>query len=210
MVLDQSQLFGEPPLRLVTVRGACRVTLVETRATQLGERPRRGCVVGAVEIGEAIPPVAREIEAFAALREGQCSIDSIWTVTKQLMDIFRRTQEELTVGTADVVGAIQRRPVTDRHQHVVQAVTGAGVIMHVARRYDAKSYVSCKVDQRAGEPLIAPDVVTLDLDEEPVAPEHGTAPLGEPARRPAALCSQGRREQPLPAAGQHDESRVPG
>src|SRR5689334_22992483 len=124
------------------------------------------------------------------------------------MNIFRRTQEELTVGTADVVRAIQRRPVTDRHQHVVQAVTGAGVIMHVARCYDAKTYVSCKVDQRPGEPQIASDVVTLDLDEEPVAPEHGTALLGEPARRPAALCSQDHREHPLSAAGQHDESRV--
>src|SRR5690348_15319286 len=126
------------------------------------------------------------------------------------MNIFRRTQEELTVGTADVVRAIERRPVTDRHQHVVQAVTGAGVIMHVARRYDAKSYVSRKVDQRPGEPQIAPDVVTLDLDEEPVAPEYRTAPLGEPARRPTPLRPQDRRKQPLPAAGQHDESRMSG
>src|SRR5438094_379114 len=91
MVLDQSQLFGEPPLRLVTVRGACRVTLA---------------------------------------------------------------------------------------------------------------------DQRPGEPQIAPDVVTLDLDEEPVAPEYRTAPLGEPARRPTPLRPQDRRKQPLPAAGQHDESRM--
>src|SRR5690349_23918483 len=82
--------------------------------------------------------------------------------------------------------------------------------MHVARRYDAKSYVSRKVDQRPGEPQIAPDVVTLDLDEEPVAPEYRTAPLGEPARRPTPLRPQDRRKQPLPAAGQHDESRMSG
>src|SRR5690348_18247298 len=126
------------------------------------------------------------------------------------MNIFRRTQEELTVGTADVVRAIQRRSSDLRHQHVVQAVTGAGVIMRVARRYDAKTYVSCKVDQRPGEPQIAPDVVTLDLDEEPVAPEHRTAPLGEPARRPAPLRPQDRRKHPIPAAGQHDESRMSG
>src|SRR5689334_21956405 len=142
--------------------GAHRVALLEASAAQLGERLGGGGALDAVKVGKAIPQVTREIEAFAALREGQRIDDSIRTVTKQLMDIVRRTQEELTVGTADVVRAIERRPVTDRHQHVVQAVTGAGVIMHVARRYDAKSYVSRKVDQRPGEPQIAPDVVTLD------------------------------------------------
>jgi len=38
---------------------------------------------------------------------------------KQLMDICRRPQEELTVGTAHVVGAVERGAVPDRHQHVV-------------------------------------------------------------------------------------------
>jgi len=55
VVLDQPQLLGESPLCFIAVHGAHRVALVEARATQLGERPRRRGAVGAVEIGKAIP-----------------------------------------------------------------------------------------------------------------------------------------------------------
>src|SRR6266699_3220660 len=40
VVLDETQLLGEPPFRLAAVLGAGRVALLEPRAAQLGERPR--------------------------------------------------------------------------------------------------------------------------------------------------------------------------
>src|SRR5207244_7642161 len=42
VALDQPQLLAEPALRLVAVLGACRVTLFEPRAAQLGEGPWGG------------------------------------------------------------------------------------------------------------------------------------------------------------------------
>ncbi len=210
VVLDEPQLLGEPPLRLAAVQGAGGVALFEPRAAQLSERPRSGSALGAVEVGKPISQIPREIEPTAPLRQGHTISDSIWTVTKQRFDLLRRAQEELAVRMPHVVRAVERRAVPDRHQHIVQAVTRAGVIMHVARRYDAKSYGIGDVFQGSSEGEVSPDVVPLQLDDEVLLPEHRTAPLGQAARRGSAVPLQHDRQEPGPAAGEDDEPSVPG
>src|SRR4029077_11808778 len=102
VMLDQPQLFGEPPLRLAAVWRVEGVALLEPRAAQLGERLRGGRARGAAGGGEAISQIAREIEPPAAFRQRLTISDSIWTVMKQRLYFFPRTQEELAVRTAHV------------------------------------------------------------------------------------------------------------
>src|SRR2546425_555524 len=181
VALDEPQLLGEPPLRLAAMQGVDRIALFEPRAAQLGERAGGGSALGAVEVGKAISQIPREIELTAPLREDQSIGDSIWTVTKQRFDLFRRAQEELAVAMTHVVRAVERRAVPDSHQHVVQPMPLAPVVVHVARRYDAKSCGIGDVFQRSSEGEVSPDVVPLQLDDKVLLSEHRTAPLGEAA-----------------------------
>jgi len=88
---------------------------------------------------------------------------------------------------AHVVRAVERGAVPDRHQHVVQPVPLALVIMHVASRYDAKSHGIGDVFQRSGKGQVSPDVVPLQLDDKVLPSEHRAAPLRQAAGRGRAV-----------------------
>src|SRR2546422_31753 len=79
---------------------------------------------------------------------------------------------------------------TARHQHIVQSMPLAPVVVHVARRYDAKSCGIGDVFQRSSEGEVSPDVVPLQLDDKVLLPEHRTAPLGEAAGSGQAVAPQ--------------------
>src|SRR4029077_3042813 len=166
--------------------------------------------LGAVEVGKAISQIAREIEPPAAFRQRLTISDSIWTVMKQRLYFFPRTQEELAVRTPHVVRAVERGTVPDRHQHIVQPVPLALVVVHVARRYDAKSYGIGGVYQRSREGEVAPHVIALQFDEELVWAEHRAAPLGEAVGGGRTVAPQHAGQEPVAAPRQHDEPRVPG
>src|SRR5207244_7215554 len=85
---------------------------------------------------------------------------------------------------------------------------GAGVVMHVTRRYDAQSYGIGDVLQRSREGEVSADVVPLQLDEEVLPSEHRSAALGEAAGCGQAVAPQDAGEQSVSASRQHDEPMV--
>src|SRR2546430_16919983 len=86
----------------------------------------------------------------------------------------------------------------------------APVVVHVARRYDAKSCEIGDVFQRSREGEVSPDVVPLQLDDKVLLPEHRTAPLGEAAGSGQAVAPQHPREETVAASRPHEEAPAPG
>jgi len=162
------------------------------------------------KIREAVSQIAGQIECPAALGDDRSIVNSITTVSKHHGDSFRRAEEELAVLPPHCVRAVERGAMTDRDQHVMQPVPFALVVVNVARRYDAKSYVGGDVNQGAGECPVSPNHVALQLDEELIGTEHRATPLGETACRgdPAAL--EGAGEETVSAAGENDQPIVVG
>src|SRR5438034_2272939 len=58
----------------------------------------------------------------------------------------RRSQVELAVGAPHVVRAVERGAVPDRHQHVVQPVARAVVVVHITSRHDAQDRKSTRLN----------------------------------------------------------------
>jgi hypothetical protein len=85
----------------------------------------------------------------------------------------------------------------------------AVVVMHVARRYDAKLYVIGQIHQGAGQRPVPPHKIALQLDEEPLGSEHCAAALGEPAGGGYPLPLEDLRQQSVAAPREDDEPRVP-
>ncbi len=208
-MLDQPQLLGEPRLGLGAQRRVRRVALVQPRPAQLGQRPGRGRAAGAAEVGERVPEVARQVERAAARRDLERDGDRGGTVAEQRGGVLRRPQRELAVGPPLRVGAVERAAVADRDEHVVQPVALAPVVVHVGRRHRVEPGVVREIAQRAGQGAVAANVIALQLDEEPVPPEHRAAALGQPARGRLPRSAQDRRQQTRAAPRQDDQPLVP-
>ena len=179
MMLDQLQFVFEPAHCRWAIERAFRVALIQTRSAQLGKSLGCGRTIGSPEVGKCVPQVTRQIERTAALGDGQRSGDSIRTVMKQRNDFVQWPQVKFTVGISDPMRAVERRAMANSDHDIVQPVQVAGMIMNVARRYDAKSYVVCDPLQCQSEREIAANLIALDLDEKSIGTVYRLASFGE-------------------------------
>src|SRR6266568_4730212 len=102
--------------------------------------------------------------------------------------------------------AVERRAMADRDLDIVQPVQFAAVIMDAPGRHDAKPHGRGDVDQRPCQGDITPHTIALQLDEEPVFPEHLLAALGDLACCRESFCVECPRQQALtPAAREYDQ-----
>src|SRR5881394_6372 len=185
-MLDQRQLFAEPSFGGIAVQRVFRVAIAHPGAAQLGECLRRGRARGlewAAKLGEGVPQVAGQIEGPTALGDGQTIGDSIRTVFEQRNDFFQSPQVKLAVGTPGSMRAIKRRASTDRDLHIVQPVSLAAVVMHLASCYDAKLQVASNAHESSGESQVPANAIPLQLDEESIFSEQRPTAFGELARR---------------------------
>ena len=198
-MLDQPQFFVEPTHGLGVIEGAWRIAFLHPGVAQLRQCLRGGGSIGSPEVGEGVPQVARQIECPAALRDGQGSGDSIWTVMKQRYDFFQWPQVKLAVGISHPMRAIERRAMTDGDHDVVQPVELAGVVVDIASRYGAKAQVTSNLRQRARERQIPADSISLDFDKKPIGPKYRLAPRCKFARRAQSSVLQCSRQQSIAA-----------
>src|SRR6266540_2883975 len=197
--LDELQFFREPADGLGMIERAWGIAFLHPRVAQLGQRLRCGRAIGTPEVGEGVAQVARQIEGLAALGNGQSRSDSIQTVMKQRHDFFQWPQVKLAVRISHPVRAVECRAVANRDHDVVQAMKGAGVVVDVTRRYDAKLYVACETMQCRGMRQFSAHPISLDLHEKPVRSEHRSAPLREFAGSAQSIVLQSPRQHAVTA-----------
>ncbi len=107
-----------------------------------------------------------------------------------------------------MVRAVERGPLSDRDQHVVQPVPLAPVVVDVARRDDGEAHGIGEVREGPRPRVIAPDVVALELDEEPLGAEHRAAALGEPPGRDRPVALEHPRQEAVSASREHEQPTV--
>ncbi len=108
------------------------------------------------------------------------------------------------------MAGVERRPVLDRHQHVLETMSLSRVVVDVSRRDDAQLQVLCQFHQHPVAPDVPVDEVVLELDEEiAVAEPVRVSPRGR-FRLTVLPRGDQRRHLAKAAAGEHDEPlRVP-
>jgi hypothetical protein len=94
----------------------------------------------------------------------------------------------------------------DSDHDVVQPVQGAGVIVHVSRRHDGKIHAVRYVKQCSRERDIAPDSISLELDEKSMGAKYGFAAIGEPSSGADPHSFQRPWQQPITTGtGENDQ-----
>ena len=132
-----------------------------------------------------------------------------------LRHLCGRLEVVLGVLAPQLMAGVQRRPVLDRHQHVLEPVPLACVIVDVPRRDDAELQVLRQLSQRPVPADIAVNEVALKLDEEIlgakpfcISPRHrfrlSMLPCGDQRRNLASAAAR-ERDQPLGVTCEHLE-----
>ena len=158
----------------------------------------------ALEIGELVADVLREVEGSTALRDAQGIRHCVRAVIETGGHQFRRRQVELIVAPAHVVGSVQSSAIADRHQHVLETGAALPVIVDVAGCYDGQVQAVGQSGERLRPCSVTADRVVLELDEDP----SGSERFGELACEGLALGHAGvevSEKGALPAARQKDQ-----
>ena len=207
-VADQRQLFVESSPRLALVAVGAAVPRCERVVADSGQL-RDGRLVAIGEIRVAVAELFGEIELEALCELGGAR-DRVEIVREAFGGGLRREQDGLVVSAPLALGAFERRAVLDRHHRVLEQRALRVMRVDVARgdrlhadrfRQVAQPHVSLRVAA-----LVGP----LQLDEEPVSPEHrgqlggavriaGAEPVPRAARKADQAVVELREQVPVEA-----------
>jgi hypothetical protein len=168
-LVDQRQLLLQPNLRLGAMRGAS-VAIVERAPAdhpQLFDRR-------IVPVGEVRVPVAellRQVE-LEPLGELLAARDRVAVVRETLGHLGGRAQHGLAVPATLALAAVERGVVADRDEYVLERYAALVVGVHVARDHSSNAERAGEVAERGVSARVAAFVRALELDEEPIRPEH--------------------------------------
>ena len=200
----QLEVGDEPQLLLQAL--ACS-SLVAVRArVALGERAladapqlRVGRLLAVGEVGIAVAELLGEVELEPGGELDRAG-DGGRVVGKAVGHLRWRAEDALAVAAPLALGAVQRRPVADGDERVLEHGAAMAVRVHVAGRHRLDAERLRELAQRGVPASVAPLVRALELDEEAVAAERG----GEPGGRVGIADG----EAVASAAGQADEALV--
>ena len=162
--VDELYLLLEPPLGLGPVGVSARVAHLERGATHLCEHPDRGRAAASHEVGELVAEIAGEIELAAPLGDDERVEDRVGPGLETPRHLVRRREVETGVRTSELVRVFDRRPVADRHEHVLETVTVAVVVVDVPRRDDRNPEPVGERAERLHPRPVAVYRVVLELD----------------------------------------------
>ena len=146
--------------------------------------------------------VAGKVEAGAALGDAEGVGQRLGVAAEAASDDGVRLQEVLRVRPAKLVRGVERRPVGDGDEDILQPVALAGVIVDVAGRDVAEAGVLRQPDQTGDPRGVAMGEVVLQLDEDVLRTERRailgqqvagvieTAGVDQPGERSVAATSQ--------------------
>ncbi len=204
VALDQPQLLVQPCPGVGAV-GRAGVAALELVAADACER-RLGGLAALGEVRVAVAQVLGEVEAApvghlegAANRRGGEAGGRLG----------RRPQHRLVVAAPLGLARLQGGVAPDRHQGVLQERAAAGVGMGVAGRHGPHPQPLGQLGEQPVAARIAACVRPLQLDREPVAPEHRPQPHGQLlgltqaalAHRPGQDAVTGAARQAVQAVG---------
>ena len=152
-----------------------------------------------LEVGEPVAEVGREIERPAALGDRARVAERVGPRREAPHHLAGRGEVEAGVGAAQRVRIVDRRPVPDRDQDILETVPVGDVVVDVARGHDRDAEPVGQRTQRPSAREVAVDGVVLEFDEEvdpgPKASRRRTASRSASSRPPFE-----RREEGAPAA----------
>ena len=204
VAVDEREFGGEPFLGFAAVSAAGGIADLERPAADLVEYAHGGGEAAPLEVGEAVAEIGRKIERPAALGDHARVAERVGPRCEAPRHLPGRGEVKAGVGAAEFVRIVDRRPVPDRDQDVLETVPVGDVVVDVARGHDRDAE---PVGQRAQRPAareIAVDRVVLEFDEEAA----GTEGVAQPARESLGFVRPPfeRREEGTPAApGEEDE-----
>src|SRR5207253_2156096 len=122
------------------------------------------------EVGVAVAELLREVEAEPIGELGR-SRHRVRVVREPLGRLRRRDEDALMVAAPLALAALERGPVPDRDEDVLERRTRGRVRVRIAGRDGGDAEGGSEVAQRCVPAPIAALVGALELDEEAVAPE---------------------------------------
>ncbi len=167
---DQRQLLVEPRPRLALVAVGAAVTRCEGVVADFGQL-RDGRLVAIGEVRVAVAELLGEIELEPLCELGGAR-DGVEVVREALGGCLRREQHGLVVSPPLALGAFERGAVLDRHHRVLEQCSLRHMRVCVARGDRLHADRFRQVAQPRVPLCVAAFVGPLQLDEEPVSPEH--------------------------------------
>ena len=122
------------------------------------------------EVGIAVAELLGEVELEPGGKLGRAG-DGCRVVREAIRHVRRRTKHALAVAAPLALGAVQRRPMADGHERVLEHGTPVAVRVHVAGRHRVDAERLRQLAQRGVPARVSSLVRSLELDIEAVAAE---------------------------------------
>ena len=180
VTVDEREFGGEPLFGFSPVPAAGRISGLERPAAHMMEHAHGGCEAAPLEVGEPVAEVGRKIERPAALGDRPRVAERVGPRCEAPLHLPGRGEVETGVGTAEGVGIVDRRPVPDRDQDVLETVPVRDMVVDVARGHDRDAEPVGQRPQRPPAREVAVDRVVLQFDEEVVGAERVAQTAGQP------------------------------
>ena len=134
--------------------------------------------------------------------------DGLRVVGKALRHRVGRAKNCFAVAAPLLLGAVQRRPMADRDEDVLEHGATRAVRMDVSGHHGFDTQRLCEMAERDVSPRIAPLVRPLELDEEVVAAEDVSEPDGGVRVEHAETVARAARETDEPVLPLLEQRRV--